>query len=133
MDKLVRSYWQRSLTIEHKHQQLRPDDWTGRCCIRCRCGRRLGLRSSSCEIGRQRLRTTTAAYASSCCTGTATTRTCTGSKAGTAHQRNVLLAVEHIGDRRAHTSAQTGLDFEQLLAFVCAVSHHTSIINHLED
>src|SRR5687768_12735956 len=38
---------------------------------------------------------------------------------GSTHERDVLLAVEHVGDRCAHPARLPGRDVEKLLTLVC--------------
>src|SRR6185312_8300016 len=49
-----------------------------------------------------------------------------------AHQRDVLLAIQLIRDRRTHPSAESGLDIQKFFAFVGAISNQTSIGDDLE-
>src|SRR5687768_14405367 len=56
-----------------------------------------------------------------------------GDCANTSHHGDVLAAVEAICDRRPHAAAQSGLEFEQLLAFVRAVGEQPAIAQCLED
>src|SRR5439155_831162 len=53
-------------------------------------------------------------------------------RAGSSHQGNVLLAIQHVGDWRPHTSAQVCLNFKKLLALVGVVRDEASIWNDLK-
>src|SRR5581483_1822749 len=49
-----------------------------------------------------------------------------------AHERDVLLAIQFVRDRRAHAALQTGGHFEQLLALIGAIGEQPAVINHLK-
>ena len=44
-----------------------------------------------------------------------------------------MLAVEFVRYRRSHASAQTGLDVQEFLALIGAVSHEVAVGNNLEN
>src|SRR6202011_5978038 len=50
-----------------------------------------------------------------------------------ARQRDILLAIKHVGHGWAHASAKARLDFENLLALIGGVGHQPPVGNHLED
>src|SRR5215471_16534686 len=54
-----------------------------------------------------------------------------GSHTHTAHQSDILFAIDFVGDRRRHASSP-GLNLEKFLAFVRAVGHQASILNYVE-
>lgn len=55
-----------------------------------------------------------------------------GDGALAAHQCDVLFAVEHVGDRRAHAASLAGWQLEKFFAFVRAVGHQTAVIQDLK-
>lgn len=52
--------------------------------------------------------------------------------AHSAGQRDVLFAVEHVGDGRAHAATQSGLDFEKFFALIGAVGEQAAVGDDLE-
>jgi hypothetical protein len=51
----------------------------------------------------------------------------------TTHQRNVLLSIQHVRNRRSHPAALTRLDIEELFTFVGRVCDKSAIGNNLEN
>jgi hypothetical protein len=50
----------------------------------------------------------------------------------TTGNRNVLLAVDHECDRRAHTARLICGELEQLVTGICFISHQTTVVQCLE-